>query len=380
MKTRIPKTNETTSWPYIRWIPSRQRWMVDARTLTGGKRTFHDTKAAAVGHAVVEKNKRLNEGNSAFDTRELAKYGWTVQKAIRFALEHLESQSNGVKLADAIKALVAQKAAEGTSEQYRKDIESRLGRLSSAFPDKIISTITTEDLDGFLNQLTVSAGTKNTFRRDIRTLWSFAEKRNWAQSRVAKATGKSRVTFASPEIFMPEEAKTLLNCSSKDVLVFHALGFFAGLRVAEIRKLDWAEIDLEGGWITVSAAKSKTRSRRLVPVLDALKAWIKPLSKKSGPIIQSEFRKRQEAARNKAGFTPVLDGEPKLSLKPWPKNGLRHSFVSYRLAATNNAAKTALESGHSQEILHAHYKELVRPEAAAKYFALRPSIISGKKR
>ncbi len=358
-------------WPYIRWIPSRQRWMVDARTLTGGKRTFHATKAEAEGQASVEKTKRLNEGNSAFDTRELAKYGWTIQKAVRFALQHLKAQANGVTLTEAINALTAQKVAEGTSEQYRKDFQNRLGRLSSAFPEKQISSITTEDLDEFLNGLVVSAGTRNTFRRDIRTLWSFAEKRNWAQARVAKATGKARVTFSAPEIFTPQEAERLLTSSKGDVLVYHALGLFAGLRVAEIQRLDWADIDLAGGWITISAAKSKTRSRRLVPVLDALKEWISPFSQKSGPIIKAEFRKRQETARNAAGFTPAREGQLADTLKPWPSNGLRHSFVSYRLAATNDAAKTALESGHSQEILHAHYKELVRPEAAADFFAIR---------
>jgi hypothetical protein len=108
-----------------------------------------------------------------------------------------------------------------------------------------------------------------------------------------------------------------------------------------------------------------------VPVLDALKEWISPFSQKSGPIIKAEFRKRQETARNAAGFTPAREGQLADTLKPWPSNGLRHSFVSYRLAATNDAAKTALESGHSQEILHAHYKELVRPEAAADFFAIR---------
>lgn len=372
--SRKNKTNETASWPFIRWIESRQRWMVDARTARGGQRTFHETKALAEIEASTARTNRINEGNSAFDTRELSKYGWTVQKAIRFAIDHLKAQESGIKISDAIKALLAQKKAEGTSDVYRKDLKNRLTRLSDAMPDRGISSITTEDLDGFLNDLVVAPGTKNTFRRDIRTLWSFAEKRNWAHARVARATGKARVAQSDPEILTPDQAMNLLSCSSDDVRAFHALGLFAGLRVSEIHRLDWSAIDLNGGWITVSAAKSKTRSRRLVPVLPALKAWLKPVAKASGPIIGEDFRKRQEAARNKAGFTPEIEGTGlrKRKLIPWPANGLRHSFVSYRLAETCDAAKTALESGHSQDVLHAHYKELVRPDAAKKFFSLRP--------
>jgi len=47
---------------------------------------------------------------------------------------------------------------------------------------------------------------------------------------------------------------------------------------------------------------------------------------------------------------------------------LRHGFASYHLAHFKDAAKLALELGHNdQELLFRHYRELVKPEAAAKY-------------
>ena len=352
--------------------------MVDARTSTGGKRSFYATKTEAEGAAAVEKTKRSNEGNSAFYDQELRSYGWTVSKAIEFALAHLRREKTGTKITDAITALVAQKKADKTSDRYQRDIANRLAKLAEAMPDKKIAMVSTEDLDGFLNALEVASGTKNTFRRDIRTLWSFAEKRKWADAKVAAATGKARSTFSVPDIFTPEEASSLLVNSQDDVLAFHALGLFAGLRVAEIHRLDWSDVDLESGFITISASKSKTRSRRLVPILDNLRAWLAPIAKKSGEIIKSDFRKRQERARNGAGFTPEIEGgASSQKLKAWPQNALRHSYVSYRLADTSNAASTALECGHSQEVLHQHYKELVKPKDAVRFFALRPKT-SGK--
>ena len=57
---------------------------------------------------------------------------------------------------------------------------------------------------------------------------------------------------------------------------------------------------------------------------------------------------------------------------PCPQTGPRHSLVSYHLAHFGSAAKTALEAGHSEAMLFAHYQELVTPEAAAEYWAIRP--------
>ena len=339
-----------------------------------GKKVFLQTKDEAEGVRSRMLMDKTNEGTAAFDDKELRSYGWTIRRAIDFALAHLRKEKNSTTIADAIDALIKQKEADRTSERYRRDLRNRLKRLAEAMPDKKIATVSTADLDDFLNTLGVAAGTKNTFRRDIRTLWSFAEKRKWADAKVAKVTGKARGSFTAPEIFAPEEAAELLSHSTDDVLAFHALGLFAGLRVAEIHRLDWRDIDMEGGWITVSAGKSKTGSRRLVPILDSLRAWIEPVAKRSGEIIKSDFRKRQELARNRAGFTPEIEGErTNRKLRAWPQNGLRHSFVSYRLAATSNAAATALECGHSQEVLHQHYKELVRPKEAERFFAIRPA-------
>jgi hypothetical protein len=52
----------------------------------------------------------------------------------------------------------------------------------------------------------------------------------------------------------------------------------------------------------------------------------------------------------------------------WKKNALRHSFISYRVAAIQNVAQVALEAGNSPQIVFAHYRELVRPAEAKALF------------
>ena len=62
-----------------------------------------------------------------------------------------------------------------------------------------------------------------------------------------------------------------------------ALGGLAGLRTAEIHRLEWKDIDIHGGHIVVSNQKAKTGHRRMVPILPALRAWLEPLANGTGP-------------------------------------------------------------------------------------------------
>jgi integrase len=60
-------------------------------------------------------------------------------------------------------------------------------------------------------------------------------------------------------------------------------------------------------------------------------------------------------------------------LTRWPKNGLRHSFASYRLAAIHDAPRVASELGHtSPQMLYSTYRELVLPEEAERYWNIVP--------
>jgi hypothetical protein len=62
----------------------------------------------------------------------------------------------------------------------------------------------------------------------------------------------------------------------------------------------------------------------------------------------------------------------KAAKTPWKDNGLRHSFISYRLANIQNAAQVALEAGNSPAMVFKHYREIVRPAAALTWFAIAP--------
>ena len=143
--------------------------------------------------------------------------------------------------------------------------------------------------------LPVAPSTRNTFRQDLQTLFSFCQKRGYCQSNEAVKTELPTDIDKPAGIFKTNEALALLTASGFDMLPYIAIGLFAGLRRSELQKLDWSEVDLESGHIEVTAAKAKTAKQRLVPISKNLAAWIDPLVALAGPVAPQGLRKRFES-------------------------------------------------------------------------------------
>jgi integrase len=339
---------------------------VDARTKEGGSRRFFTTKTEAQTFAQQCRIHRDEHGTAAFGNAELAQYGKTVRDAIDFYLAHLRQQERSIPIAEALAELVAMRKAAGKSQRYCRDLELRLGRFERDFHARSIASFTAKELDEWLTGLPVAPGTRNTFRRDLRTLFSFCEKRGYCAGNEAKKTERARDIDKPAGILSVAQAAALLGACGDDTLPVVAISLFAGLRSAEVQKLDWGEIDLDGGHIEVTAAKSKTARRRLVPISDNLAAFLRPLVQPAGPVAPVGLRKRFDAAKAHAG------------LKKWPQNAMRHSYGSYRLAACHDAARVSLEMGNSAQMVFAHYRELVKPKDAARFWKIVPAANDGK--
>jgi integrase len=177
-------------------------------------------------------------------------------------------------------------------------------------------------------------------------------------------TARPKLIDKAPEIFSVDELAGLLKAASTsapDVVPMLVIGAFAGLREAEIKRLAWSEIDLPRGFVEVKAAKAKTARRRIIEIQPNLREWLRPYAAMTGPVVPVNSRKKLDLVRKVAGLTC------------WPQNGLRHSYASYRLAATHDAPRVASDLGHtSPKMLYSTYRELVLPEQAQRYWKLIP--------
>jgi len=382
-QTKRHKKKSVQRWPYIKRRPYASgliSWIVDARTKSGGERKTFATYAEAETYADGCRIRRSNEGLGAFGNEELARFGKTVQEAINFYLEHLRQRERSVLVSEAIIELIAVRRSSGQSELYCCGLKARLQRFQLEYGNHAVAAIESKQLDAWLSGLKVGPATRNTYRRDLRTLFSFCVKRGYMLKNPATATERAKQHEKPPGILTPKEAAKLLNSCNKDTLPYFAIGLFAGLRRSELEKLDWQEINMKSNFIEIKASKAKTAQRRLVKIEPVLKLWLKSVAKDAGPVVPTgdldcRFDTMRKAGFGKPGTETEDEKKRNVTLKPWPLNALRHSFGSYWLAKFKDTAALALQMGNSPQIIFAHYRELVSPDDAKQFWSMNPELL-----
>jgi integrase len=250
---------------------------------------------------------------------------------------------------------------DGASTAYLGQLRTTLNRFAAKFPGPVLE-ITGPDVDAWLRSLDVTATTRNSMLRCIKVLFSFAKAQNYLPDEKETAVEKVqlvRVKTDDVTIFSPAEMATLLHAAPPELVPILAIGAFSGIRMAELNRLDWSAVDLDRGLIELRAGQAKTASRRIIPITANLRAWIEPLPRE-GKVVRTPALHREVTSLARA---IKID---------WPRNVLRHSFISYRLAAVKSADQVALEAGNSPSIIFKHYRELATDEEAAAWFGILP--------
>jgi integrase len=284
----------------------------------------------------------------------------TLREAVEFFLRHNRADVPRLRLDEIAEQFAASRRQSGCSDHYIGQCQKTISDLAKAFPGQTLPDLRTAELDAWLGKLPLAAKTKNGMRIILVACGNWAEGRGYLVKAGSPfpAMVRYKETKSPVSIFTPENIASLLTKADATLRPFLALGAFAGLRMAELSRLDWKEIDLDRGFILVEASKAKTQRRRLVPISDNLKLWLTPYKQASGPVGLHK-RPQLAAARLCEGFS-------------WQENGLRHSFISYRLAIVHDTAKVALEAGNSPQTIFEHYRELVTPEVAKAWYAVVP--------
>lgn len=302
--------------------------------------------------------------------------GGSLLTAVRFYVDHFsKSEAKSILVKDAVELFLKAKRAEGID--VKTSYEKILPRLRDGdlgnLPIEVIGRdqLASWTLSAFAVEGKAEAHpeTFNTARRRFVTLWKWARDEGYLPklSRTAPEEIKSRKDVARNQepigiMSVPDwkASLALIRRDAPGLLATLVIAGFCGLRRSELMAQRWADIDLKRGHLRVTKAKPRTPARRLVHLCPAARDWL-ALCDQSGELIGPGWASDHVRARLR---------DAKISC---PDNGFRHSFISFRCAATGSVDQTSQEAGNSPKVVFRHYRELVTPQQGKAWFGIKPS-------
>lgn len=298
------------------------------------------------------------------------------------AFEKEDEPAKPIQFSEAQKLFLAAKRAKGLRPESLKSYRSTYNQFGAKFDNDNLDGITAEQVATWLDGQHYSAVRFNRALADLGTLRNWAESKGYSVGRHDPFAGNERrlLDQADVSILTVEQAADYLakavevpECGPVTVLVL-----LCGLRVSEALQTRDQDIELwphaplaaDMAWgkpdesiVTVRGQASKLRARRICTLQPSAIHWLALALEKGGvlPLSQSVYDKARRA-----------------KLPAIPANSLRHSFCSYHLAHFKNIGLTAEEAGNSPEMIAKHYKELVRPKAAAKFWQMGQPMSQGE--
>jgi integrase len=372
------KTNPTGTRAYRVDIPA---------SLTGSSREQRQfrTKAKALRYAKQRHEEMVRHGHAAFTLSAaqradalkalslIGRFGMSLEEAAAVAVRSLPSRGERVTMDELFSLFVKApgRRMARVTERKKSTLNSlgwRLRRFLRAFGRHVAVEVTTSEIQSWLRGLgKLSPVSLNNHRRVLHAMFGFGVSEGYLNSNPIAKIPLYVVPHKVPSILSVEQAERLVVAASESedklgLLGFVVLGLFAGLRRAELERLDWSAVKWERKMVTVDGVIAKSGSIRNVTLPDNALAWLRDHTAKTGPLTPKNMKIRLRALWKLTGFKK--DGH----------NELRHSFASYHYDLHQNGPLTAAQLGHSTgtHLLFEHYRSLVPLGEGRKYFSITP--------
>ncbi len=251
----------------------------------------------------------------------------------------------------------------GNSKRDLLTVKTHLRLFCEDFKMPILS-IKAADIDRWLQSRTISNRTRNNIRVTLVRLWRFAKQKGHIPRHLETPPELASVYKAerqeSPGVFTAKEMADILSVANDAWIPYLTICAFAGLRQAEAMRLTWDDINLEEKVIVLGSHITKTSKRRVAHMPDNLVKWLSQIPDKTGKVCPSGYANDETLRIAKS-----------LGIE-WKNNGLRHSYISYQLALTRNAAEVAEQCGNSEAVIQTNYKANALVSGAKKWFGIEP--------
>jgi integrase len=256
-------------------------------------------------------------------------------------------------------------------------LKGRVGMFKTLHADKLVSDITSPVCNDFIFRTGTSPRNQINDRLAVSNFFNWAVRREYAAANPMDKIDRPEVDETEPQILSLGDCRSLL-ISARDhkdglLLPYVALGLFAGLRPAELSRLTWPKIDLAEGTVTIDGSMAKTRQRRIVKLSANAIAWLEPYTVSRPPFTFTNFQRDFAKVKNGAKFNGK---EGMKGLRAWVPDYMRHTAISNHFAHNKHEGETASWAGNSPNVIHRHYKALVKEADAKEFWEITPDNVA----
>lgn len=292
----------------------------------------------------------------------------TLQDAVDFYLDHLGRSHRSISCESVSTSLLKRIRDENRSDDHYRNVSYKLDRFIHDYGEWLACDVSTGIIDEFLNDLALKPQSVVNYRSVLYQLFNHAVRIGAADVNPVENAIRPKIVESETKILTPAQVRKVLSVASARVRPAVAISYFAGVRRAEIERLEWSEVDIDKGVIEIKARKAKSARRRTIRIHDNLQKWLITHPNRTGKIISSPAIHRQE-----------LEAIAEAVKFKIPRNAGRHSFASYHLAHFENQNQLAQLLGHPDTaLIYNRYRELVTGDAASSYWSIAPADRTGK--
>ncbi len=382
--------DESTSGFVIRLVKKGKPYQVDFGTVNGKRERKRYATLGEAKNAAGERRKEIEDKGTdalSLSDRDRLEAGEArkalgnvaIMEAVRFYLRHNAPGAVNMTVAELIEAYLAAPGRRGNKSIVRRErtlsaARNRLEAFKAAFGTRPAAEIGRGEIEAWTASGKWSGLNLRNYVSNVRALYSFAVRKEWlAMNPAEKIEVAEDPEARRPRILSAGQVKALFTTAAKlDAALVPrlALAFFAGIRSAEMDRLDWSAVNVSAGRIAIEPAVAKMRRQRHVTMTENLKAWLLPYRKNSGPIW----------SLSEESFYQRLADVAKVARVKVPSNAGRHAFASYHYALHQDAPRTAFELGHAKPALLLDvYRDIraadgkpITQETARAYFEIHP--------
>ena len=319
---------------------------------------------------------QLREAETAFN--RLKEKPRSLSFYLDYALTNYREPETQRLLADAVADYTAAKDHEREQDQISEShlvfMKRDLKRFVRSFPKSTVAELTAERLINYFNLGKPSLKTYNNRRGIVSTFLKFAFQRGWISENPIAKVPHHRIRRKRGAVATLSTAKAAELMAAVEALdggrfvPFFALCLFAGirpcLRTGEILRLKPEDVNLETGFIFVSADVSKVREPRKVTIQPNLIAWLKAYPPTDEhPIVPKNLQHIRARIAKAHGLSHDI---------------MRHTFISMFVAKFRSIGEAAIQAGNSEAIIRKHYLDMKSQTEAEEFFGIMPKKSAGK--